>query len=60
MLTIEKAILLEGVDHFDQVDSERLAAIAAIAEETTVPEGDTIYRAGDASATPCTLWSTAR
>jgi len=49
MLTIEKAILLESVDHFDQVDGEHLAGIAAIAEETVVHEGDLIYKAGDAS-----------
>ena len=48
MLTIEKAIMLEGVDHFDQVDSEHLAAIAAIAEEVVVHEDDQIYHAGDA------------
>jgi ATP/ADP translocase len=49
MLTIEKAILLESVDHFDQVDSERLAAIATIARDLSVHEGEVIYAAGDAS-----------
>ena len=46
--TIEKAILLEQVDHFDVVDAEQLAAIASIAEELTVDDGDFVYRAGDA------------
>ena len=49
MLIIEKAILLESVDHFDVVDSERLGAIAAIAEEVIYTAGDIIYEAGDAS-----------
>jgi putative ABC transport system ATP-binding protein len=47
LTTIEKAILLEGVDHFDAVDSEHLAAIATIAEEVTAAEDEVIYRAGD-------------
>ncbi len=47
MLTIEKAILLERVDHFDAVDSERLTMIAAIAEEELHAAGDVLYRAGD-------------
>ncbi len=47
LTTIEKAILLEGVEHFDAVDSERLAAIAAIATEATFGAGDVIFRAGD-------------
>ena len=47
MLTIEKAILLERVDHFDAVDSERLTVIAAIAEEEVHAAGDVLYRAGD-------------
>ncbi len=49
MLTIEKAILLESVEHFDVVDSERLGAIAAIAEEVVYAAGDVIYEADDAS-----------
>ena len=49
MLTIEKAILLESVDHFDVVDSERLGSIAAIAEEVVYVAGDVIYEADDAS-----------
>ena len=49
MLTIEKAILLESVDHFDVVDSERLGTIAAIAEEVVYVAGDVIYEADDAS-----------
>jgi hypothetical protein len=48
LTTIEKAILLEGIDHFDAVDSERLAAIAAIAAEVTLGDGETVFRAGDA------------
>lgn len=45
--TIEKAILLERVDHFDTVDGEHLAAIALIAEECNHAEGDLVFRAGD-------------
>jgi hypothetical protein len=45
--TIEKAILLEKVDHFDAVDSDHLAAIASIATEQTRAAGDEVYRAGD-------------
>jgi len=47
LTTIEKAMLLEGVEHFDAIDSERLAALAAIAEELTFAAGETIFRAGD-------------
>ncbi len=46
--TIEKAILLEKVDHFDSVDGDQLAAIATIASEEVYADGDEIYRAGDA------------
>jgi CRP-like cAMP-binding protein len=48
MLTIEKVLLLESVDHFDVVGTDRLAAIAAIASEQVLADGDVIYRAGDA------------
>jgi ATP/ADP translocase len=47
LTTIEKAILLEGVEHFDAVDARRLAAIAAIADEVTLGDGDPVYHADD-------------
>ncbi|MBD3222133.1 cyclic nucleotide-binding domain-containing protein [bacterium] len=47
LTTIEKAILLQRVEQFDTVDTEQLAAIAAIAEELEFAAGDAIYRAGD-------------
>ena len=45
--TIEKAILLERVDHFDSVNGDHLAAIAVIAEERNHAAGEAIFRAGD-------------
>jgi len=45
--TIEKAMLLEKVDHFDAVDTDHLAAIASIASEQSHAAGDEIYRADD-------------
>ena len=47
LTTIEKAILLERVEQFATIDSEQLAAIASIAEELTVADGDVVYREDD-------------
>ncbi|MBU0985502.1 MAG: cyclic nucleotide-binding domain-containing protein [candidate division Zixibacteria bacterium] len=45
MLTvIERVILLQNVDVFEQVSTEQLAYLAAIAREVEFLEGDTIYR----------------
>jgi hypothetical protein len=47
LTTIEKAILLERVEQFAAIDSEQLAAIASIAEELTIADGDVVYREND-------------
>ena len=47
LTTIEKAILLERVEQFATIDSEQLAAIASIAEELTIADGDVVYREND-------------
>ena len=47
MTTVEKVLLLKGVDLFAAVPSDELAAIARIAEEIRVDAGDTVIREGD-------------
>jgi len=50
MLTvIEKVIFLQNVDVFAGIGTEELAYLAAIAEERTIAEDETIYTEGDAS-----------
>ena len=44
LTTIEKVIFLQNVDVFDQVPTEQLAYLAAIAEEVTVAAQTEIYR----------------
>lgn len=44
---IEKVILLQDVDVFAEVPTENLAVLAAIAEETSLLEGDVLYREED-------------
>lgn len=47
LTTIEKVMLLQNVDVFSLVPTEQLAYLAAIAKETSVPKGSTIYREND-------------
>ncbi len=47
LATIEKVILLQGVDVFSQVPTEQLAYIAAIAVELSVPANTVVYRESD-------------
>jgi CRP/FNR family transcriptional regulator, cyclic AMP receptor protein len=47
MTTIEKVLLLKGIDLFAAVAGEALAAIARIAEEVHVAAGDSVMREGD-------------
>jgi CRP-like cAMP-binding protein len=49
LTTIEKVIFLQNIDAFEQVPTEQLAEVAAIAEEMSILEGDVIYRENDAS-----------
>ena len=44
LTTIEKVIFLQNVDVFDQVPTEQLAYLAAIAEEATFTAEGEIYR----------------
>jgi CRP-like cAMP-binding protein len=44
---IEKVILLQDVDVFTEVPTENLAVLAAIADEVSLLEGDTLYRQHD-------------
>jgi len=44
---IEKVILLQDVDVFAEVPTENLAVLAAIADEISLLEGDTLYRQHD-------------
>lgn len=47
LTTIEKVILLQGVDVFSQVPTEQLAYIAAIASEVSFPASAVIYHEND-------------
>ena len=47
--TIEKILCLQGVDIFLETETENLARIAAIAQETRFEEGTTIFKEGEAS-----------
>jgi CRP-like cAMP-binding protein len=47
MTTVEKVLLLKGVDLFAAVPADELSAIALIAEEVRVDAGDTVLREGD-------------
>lgn len=46
---IERVIFLQNVDVFSELPSDKLALIAAVAEEITFEAGDAIYKEGDAS-----------
>jgi len=47
MTTVEKVLLLKGIELFAEVPSDELAAIALIAEEVRAEAGETILREGD-------------
>jgi len=49
LTVVEKVILLQNVDVFDNVPTEQLGHMAAIAEVVAVLEGDVVYREGDES-----------
>jgi CRP-like cAMP-binding protein len=50
MLTVvEKVVFLQNVDIFEQVPSEQLSYIAAIAEEVDFANGDVIFRENEPS-----------
>lgn len=46
--TIERVLLLKGVDLFSRIPSEDLAAVAAVASEVHLDAGETFIRQGDA------------
>ena len=47
MTTVEKVLLLKGVDLFAAVPSDELAAIARIAEDVHVDAGETVIAEGE-------------
>jgi CRP-like cAMP-binding protein len=47
LTTIEKVLLLQGVDIFLDTETENLAKIAAIAREVRFEEGVTIFKEGE-------------
>lgn len=47
LTTIERVILLRRVDLFHEVPTEKLAALAAVAEEIDRLEGDVLFRETD-------------
>lgn len=47
MMIIERVLLLQGIELFNDVTTEQLAFVAAIAEELTVEAGAVIYREND-------------
>ncbi len=44
---IEKVLILQGVDVFSEMPTDQMAALAAIAREVSVLDGDKIYREND-------------
>ena len=44
---IEKVLILQNVDVFSEVPTDQMAALAAIAREISVLDGDDIYREND-------------
>src|SRR5688572_22496359 len=49
MTTIERVLLLQGIDLFRSVTTQQLSYIAAIAEEMDAEAGTILYRENDAS-----------
>ena len=50
MLTvIEKVIFLQNVEVFADVPAEQLSYLAAIAEELSIPSGDTVYEVNESA-----------
>lgn len=49
LTTIEKVLLLQGVDILVDTETENLAKIAAIAREVRFEEGATIFKEGEPS-----------
>ena len=47
MLTIEKVILLKGVNMFSKTSEELLAEVASILEEVVLESGEVIFEKGD-------------
>jgi len=47
MTTVEKVLILKGIDLFAAVPGEELVAIALIAEEVRAAAGDTVLEEGD-------------
>ena len=47
MLTIERVILLKGVDMFSRTSEDVLAEIAAVLEEVEAPKGQVIFEKGE-------------
>ena len=47
MTTIEKVLVLKGVELFAEIPSEELAAIAMIADEVEVDAGEAVLREGE-------------
>lgn len=47
LTTIERVIILQEIDVFEQLTTEDLALLAAIAEEVEFPEDRAIYEEGD-------------
>jgi CRP/FNR family transcriptional regulator, cyclic AMP receptor protein len=48
MTTVEKVLLIQGVDLFSEVTLEQLSYVAAITREINVPKGRKLYAEGDA------------
>ena len=46
---VERVIFLQNVDVFSEVPTEKLASLAAIAEEVDAPSGQILYREADPS-----------
>lgn len=49
LTTIEKMLQLQGVDIFQETETEHLAKVAAIAQEVRFAPGTVIFREGDPS-----------
>lgn len=49
MTTIEKVLRLQGVDIFQETETEHLAKVAAIAQEVRFAPGTVIFQEGDPS-----------
>lgn len=49
LTTVEKVILLQRVDLFEEVPTRQLAYLAAVADEARLSSDEVVYREGDSS-----------